>query len=403
MLIRQEENNLPPAIWPDRLMFWGLCVLFFALPLTTSGVSLAGGLVIAVWLLSGKFLRQRGKWLNQSWTNAVILFMLLPWAALLWAPDLPEGLDWASKSYVWLIAFAAASLIYDRNHLPLFLKSFLAGLVLVAAISLLQHFSIVPLREQIPSLISANRITGSLFLVFGMALVSFEYGRRVNWRDKALLLLALAFFFATLLVTGGRAGYLALALLLPLLVNQLIGHRRLLLKAFVGLAAMGFLFSSPVAVQRIAEVGQDLAAYRQMDPNTSIGQRLYMWEGAVKIFLDNPVLGAGAGGYKEEMKKYFTPTLDPLFRHINDPHNSFLFMAVNYGLLGLFSLGWLFFVFLRKGWQRRQSAAGFAVFSYGLILIIGSMTGTEIHSFHSGNLFALLMGVQVAPDEAPHL
>lgn len=389
---------LPPATWPDRLIVWGVCALFFALPLTTTGVSLAGGLVVAVWLLSGKFLRERRKWLNQPWTKPVILFMLLPWIGLLWAPDLREGLDWASKSYVWFITFAVASLTCNRSHFPLFIKWFLAGLALVSVISLLQYFSIVPFREQVPSLLGWDRITGSLLLVFGMLIVSFEYGRRVSLRDKAVSLLALAFFFVTLLVTGGRAGYLAFVLLLPLFIYNLLPRGYLLLKVLLGLAFFGLMFLSPVAVDRTIKIGEDIISYRQLNPNTDAGLRLHMWSGAVQIFARHPLLGAGTGGYKEEMKKYIIPTLDPQFHHINDPHNSFLFMATSYGLLGLFSLGWLFYVFLKKGWRSGQEPEGFAILAYGLVLIIGSLTSTEIMSFHSGNLFAILMGLPLAPD-----
>ncbi|MDZ4164567.1 MAG: O-antigen ligase family protein [Smithellaceae bacterium] len=399
---RAEGNGAPISqSWADRQIFWGCSALFFFLPLTTSGVSLAGGWVILVWLFSGKFFRERGKWLHQPWTAPVALFMLLPWVGLIWSDDKILGLDWATKSFIWFLSFAVVSLACERQLLPFFLKWFLAGLVLVSVISLLQYFSVLPMKEQVPSLLEGSRITGSLFLVFGMLILSFEYRRCLKMGDKIVLLLTLTLFFVTLLATGGRAGYLAFVLLLPLMVYHLAGGIRLLFKVLIGLVVVALLFLSPVVIDRTVEIGQDLTLYRQKNPNTSVGIRLHMWEGAVKIFRDNPLLGAGTGGYKKEMEKLFPSALALEFQHMDDPHNSFLFMAANYGLVGLFSIGWLFYVFLQKGWRSRHVTAGFALLSYGLVLIIGSMTSTEIHSFHSGNLFALLMGIQIEPGEPP--
>lgn len=119
-----------------------------------------------------------------------------------------------------------------------------------------------------------------------------------------------------------------------------------------------------------------------------------MWDGAVKIFLENPVIGVGTGGYQLAMKKYEIPNLALIHRDFSDPHNSYLYMAANFGILGIISLFWLFSVLLKNGWRNRHNITGFAILSYTLVLMIGSLTGTQILSLATAFLFAVFTGLQ---------
>jgi hypothetical protein len=43
---------------------------------------------------------------------------------------------------------------------------------------------------------------------------------------------------------------------------------------------------------------------------------------------------------------------------------------------------------------RRNSLTGFAVLSYGIVLFIGSLTGSQIISLATAKMFALLTGIK---------
>jgi O-antigen ligase len=394
-----KETLISPAgTWPDRLLLAGFGALFFFLPWATSGVSVAGGLALAVWVLSGKCRQQR--WWQETWAKPVLFFLLLPWVALIWSPDLAEGLDWASKSYVWLLTFAAAGLTGTAAQWRFLLGCFLAGLAFVALVSLAQYLALLPEGPQIPSLRHANRITGSLFLVWGGALLVFPWKDSPGFSHLALRVGLILLFLVCLSLTGGRAGYVAFLVLLPVIFLRLWGRRVVFILPALVLAG-GLMFATPVVQQRLHETFGDIKAYREGNPNTSVGLRLVMWEGAIITFASHPFLGAGTGGYKSEMAQISFPGLAPEFRGINDPHNSFLFVAANYGLVGLFSLAWLLWAYFHPARIFGPSPASWAVLSFGIVLMTGSLTGTEIMSFHSGNLWALLMGLRTtAPDPA---
>jgi O-antigen ligase len=82
-----------------------------------------------------------------------------------------------------------------------------------------------------------------------------------------------------------------------------------------------------------------------------------------------------------------------------DPHNSFFYIAVSYGIVGLACFFWLLAMYFRKGWRHRNTVAGYSMLAFGLVLLTGSLTGTQINSLATGYLFALFMGL---PAESNH-
>jgi O-antigen ligase len=94
------------------------------------------------------------------------------------------------------------------------------------------------------------------------------------------------------------------------------------------------------------------------------------------------------------MKKYDTPELKAKHMEFVHPHNSFLFMAANYGIVGVISLCWIFFIYLKSAWRHRDTLMGFSILSFGLIVLIGSFTDTQILQIHTAILFALFTGLQ---------
>lgn len=379
----------------DSLLLGSLCCLFFFIPLATSPAEIAGGLVLGVWVLSGKFMKDRKEWLNQPWTKPVLCFAALPWIGLLWTNDPAAGLEFATKSHNWLLAFAVASLWMSKNNANLLIISFLAGLGLLSTASLLQYAGLTAPSRWIPTIFSSKSITASLWLVLGMLLLSFNFSHARRALSKAAILFIMALFFVTLALGVGRSGYLAFVLLSPFMISTMMGRRKhLLVTSALSLIMISLLFLSPTVRSRIALVISGVNEYHQTNSGSSTGERLHMWKGAVKIFSEQPLIGVGTGGYPGEIAKYEFSDWPPEQRRFAHPHNSFLHMAASFGIIGIASLFWLLYVFLSKGWRHRSGHAGFFVFSFGLVLLIGSLTDTFFLSTGPAKLFALLAGIR---------
>ena len=378
----------------DRLMFWGFCGTFFFIPVATSPAVIAGLLTLSLWIFSGKFIKDRHLWLKQKWFFPVLLFMALPWIGLLYTNDIKTGMHFAEKSYYWLYAFAIASLSLQSYPAKSLINAYLLGLTFTVSISILQFAGLIPMRKGFAAGFfggGSPYITYSILLVFGLLVLSFYYKKSNISKQKILLLFLILMYLLNLVVIPGRSGYLAFIILCPLIFYNIFGKKNVLKIVSAVILITVILFLSPTVQNRIKLAVNEVNLYYQGNKNTSVGLRLYMWDGAVKLFLENPVIGVGTGGYKKAMMKYKD---NPELPDLVQPHNSFLYMAVSFGIVGLFSLTWLFIVFLKKGWQARDTIAGFSVLSFGVVLLIGSLTDTQILSLATAKMFALLTGIR---------
>jgi hypothetical protein len=71
-------------------------------------------------------------------------------------------------------------------------------------------------------------------------------------------------------------------------------------------------------------------------------------------------------------------------------------MAFSYGMAGLAVLLWYFMVALIAGWKKRKTAGGFALLAYTLVMVVGSLTDTQVIQSHSALLLAVCSGLGFA-------
>jgi O-antigen ligase len=169
-------------------------------------------------------------------------------------------------------------------------------------------------------------------------------------RDRNVALVWLAFVLASMIATLSRAGMLTLAVLVLVAVITMRSTR-------LKLAILGSGLVAAIAVFQIPFVSKRL--YRQFDPsypyNTFEG-RLQIWSDTLKMLRDRPIFGSGLRAYETVMQAYVAPGHKPELY----PHNLFLAMWVELGLLGLIAFVVLLGLLLWRGWTAYAKAHGFA-------------------------------------------
>jgi O-antigen ligase len=381
---------------PDSLIWAGYSGMFFSVPVATSPTVICGVFVLIVWIISGKFLQDIRIWWKSDIKLPIMILIILPWVGLLYSPVPVDGLPIAMKTHYWLYAMAIVSILNMQKQPDLIIKMYLSGLSLNSAISILQFAGMVPLKKGLATGLlggSSAYITYSLLLTVGILIASFYFFKAQSKRERILYIFIVLQYLATISFTGGRSGYIALIVLSPFIVYNIIGQRHILKILVVSVIAVSLLFTFPVVRSRFLKAKEDIIQYKQGNINTSIGLRFHMWGIALSEIRNHPFLGLGTAGFKrswEVNKKY--PSLPFIFH----PHNSFLYMMVSYGIFGLIAFCWLLFVMLKRGWENRYSALGFAVFTFTVVFIIGSFTDTQVLPFATSIAFALFAGVSEA-------
>ena len=94
------------------------------------------------------------------------------------------------------------------------------------------------------------------------------------------------------------------------------------------------------------------------------------------------------------MLNYQIPDLSPGFQTLKDPHNIFLYMATNFGILGLLSMLWLFYI--------RNNLVGFSILAFTLITFIGNLSVATTLYTATGQMFSIATGLlSHCKDEEP--
>jgi O-antigen ligase len=117
-------------------------------------------------------------------------------------------------------------------------------------------------------------------------------------------------------------------------------------KGLAGLAVLvcvgGVLASSELVRTRVGQAFHEIATVDQVAEGTSIGQRVVMWRNTVRMIRDHPIIGVGTGGFQDGYRPYAQGAPGWQGFESGDPHNQFLKIQSEQGLIGLAAL--LFFI-----------------------------------------------------------
>jgi hypothetical protein len=172
-----------------------------------------------------------------------------------------------------------------------------------------------------------------LYLPFALSLLVIARGRaRFAWAAVPPLLLA------GVILSGSRGAMIACGLAVVLwlvLAGRAFGRLLFLLPVLAVVVAL-----IPGGGSRLATLSS-LGNPSGTGTDLSLVNRLAAQEAGVRMFLDHPVLGVGAGNFLEEEREYLRETGNLEFTEILDPHNTYLEMAAEGGILTL--AAWLLF------------------------------------------------------------
>lgn len=379
-----------------------ICLSFFSLPVGTAPLVVGTLAALAVWLLSGRCYTDRADWLGQEWLLPVSALCVLPWAAVLWSSaPVDQAVNIAERSYYWLFAFMAASALKSERTVRSVMICFIAGTTIVAIMLCLYFNGIIKATAYLQNFTDRSYITYSLFVVVSILLLAFFYHTSTASIAKVSAVLLILFLTYMMTELKGRSAYLSLALLSPWLFTTMFGRRRFIPVVVAVLVTLALMFTSQRVRERITLIPKEIKLYQSGVSSSytasdgtqipsSVGLRMMMWNDALKIFQRYPLFGSGTGSYLYEARK-MNP--ENVYSH---PHNSYLYVATSFGILGIGLYGWVFFVTLKRSWLARNSLSGHSVLAFLLVILIGGLTDTQVLSAATGIVLGFIAGMPVA-------
>jgi len=305
----------------------------FFIPFSTAFTALFSVLAVLFWILSGEFLELPKTVKNSPVSLIALLLFLLFVIGLAYSPaDLADGLS-NLKKYRELIFFPIViSLLSGRQWARTAAEySFIAGCIVLMLVSFGMSLSLITSHRFGDSLV--YHITHSFFmaiLIYWSAQRAAEESRqdRYFWLFTGAVALANLTFLAP-----GRIGMLVLIFLAVLYTVQHFSLKMQLI-GFMLLATVSatLYLSSDNVSKRINEAIGEIQTYKQGSARTSMGMRLDWYNDCLILFKEKPVFGHGTGGFEVAHDKLIE---DTTIKRTGNPHNEYLFIAVQLGAVGL--------------------------------------------------------------------
>lgn len=227
------------------------------------------------------------------------------------------------------------------------------------------------------------------FLFCELALASTSRRARLMWGACAALAAVNILF-----LIPGRTGYLVLAALALYLGFQLARWRGFAAAGAVLVALLAALYAvSGPFQQRVDRALDEYSSWRPGEAaavNNSVGLRLEFHANSLALFGDHPLAGIGTGGFPGA---YAEKVRGTAMVATSNPHNEYLLIAVQTGLIGLALLLYLF----HRQWQLapRLAAPLETHLARGLLLAIavGCLFNSLLLDHTEGLLYAWMTGL----------
>ncbi len=338
---------------------------------------------------------------------ALMLFAMLSVAVTYGDTPVSESLGILGK-YIDLAFVPLFMLMFAEIRTRIFAeRAFIGAMGLTLLFSYLLGWHVIGVQDWMSTMASADNpvifhshITQNNMMAYAAFLALLKVRDALNSRLRfTWLLFAVLAIVNVLFMVQGRTGYVILLVLLCWFAwgslsryaqqrGKVWGWRQ---GAIVLLAAClvvsGAYLSSSRLHERVSLVVQEVQAWQpnQENQGSSAGTRLNFYYNAVQIFAKNPILGVGTGGFEAAFTQQIKDT--DLLTTPN-PHNEYLLIASQTGILGLALFLYLFYTI----WQNAprldshylQDAARGLVLAY----VINCALNSAIHDHADGLFFA---------------
>ena len=382
----------------EKSLYAAVMLTFFCLPLGTAPSTVAAILAAAIWLFSGLALANRHVYRDRYWWPVYGL-MVLPWIGMLYTQDTTGlGLDYAEKTYYWLFGLCVAAIAFEKLPARRCVKAFMLGLGINVVAAILQIVFHLPDKHHQHRGLGPDYSTLSAYLIVGIMMGVFFLRRQQHLKNKIALTGVVGLYFFHLVILQSRASHVAFVILIPFIGYTFFKTHPLAKTLALCVLIPGLMMTSPVVRERAALTVEQFTYHLNAEAETAWGEhysaqqdRFYMWNGALKIIANRPLLGVGTGGYSNALHIYGRDPNAPLIAH---PHNNFLYMAVSFGVLGMAVFLWFLAVILVNGWRHRQTPAGYMLLSVVLVMTATGLFNTQILDVGTALLLSLVIGFQ---------
>lgn len=331
--------------------------------------------------------------------RVILLFIFWFWTFVTGFWSISGYENWIEEVWSWrkLLLFPIGLVLFKNRNLKNFsLWVFVCVCFFYLVWSNLIHLDLLQF-ERAPAQVLENHTVQSLFFSYS-ALISSMFAQNSKSRYLKFLLFAMALFFLhnVLLLNTGKAGIISCFVIIFWWILFKNNLRKIGVVILVsGLIALSF---SSTAQNRFEMAYHEVSGFLDgsLSERSAMGYRLEFWVNSFNLVREKGFFGAGAGGFKDA---YIEIRRDKEWgswraEWTDDPHQQYLLIAAEHGIIGLgIFLLLLFFIFRSIDFEDEYHF----IFSFIFVVtFLGSFFNGHFNSFVEGRFFWLMAGILLA-------
>lgn len=386
----------------DAFAKWSAIAIGFSVPISTALDNILLFVILMSWMVSAGFMQK----VATIRTNPVALAALALFGSLVVGcfygqASSTEALNYLGK-YIDILFIPILICLFKEEKtrgyaIAGFMLAMTATLILsyVIQTGLFPHNSLLQ-GEVDNAFVFKWQLTQNIFMAFFAYLLAVKarYCETPRMRMLFALMAALA-FYNVLFMMQGRTGYVILAILLVYFCFSWLRWKGLAVALSVGLliGVAGYYGVGPMQ-NRVQSAASEVEGWKPgQGGRTSSGLRLDYYTNSLAIIRAHPLFGVGTGGFE---KAYGEKVRNTDMAPSNNPHNQYLLITAQLGVLGLALLLYLFFTQWRMAGLLPSALE--KNLAQGMLLTIasGSMFNSLLLDHAEGLFFAWMSGVLFA-------
>ncbi|MDD2725321.1 MAG: O-antigen ligase family protein [Methylovulum sp.] len=375
---------------------WLAIIAGIAAPISTAVTSVACAAMLVAWLASGEAICSLKISAGQPAGKMILVFyswLLIGafYADTSWPDKIDTLLSWKKLAYTFILF----GLFYQAHWQRLFVKSYLTIMAIAALVAGLLWLADITIKpDNGPGIFMTSYVSQSMAFVAATICGIFLLKEPLSTKYKGFVGLAIALFvFNIFFVSEARSGYIAFPFAVVFAAGCAYGYKKLP-QIFLMIAGIIFLalLASPTLQQRLEKGMAEKANYQTSEEMTSIGLRVVYAQNSIELIKKNPIWGYGTSSFKSTYSPYVAKKYsDWRGNSATDPHNQYLFVWLENGLLGLI----LFFAYIvaaiRQGVAHQPYGAIAA--SVLVAVCVSSLFSSHFKTFPEGHLLAFFVGI----------
>ncbi|MDD2653092.1 MAG: O-antigen ligase family protein [Sulfurimonas sp.] len=331
-----------------------LIAIAFFIPLSTPMPSILSAFIILIWLRIGEFKKNFNTLKSNKVILAILFLTTLYIMSLFWSDDLTHGLKYTIKKESRLLLIPLFMLFAKKEHIKYYLYAFVIGASISELFSYAIFFGIIPYFGH-ATYDSPNPFLGHIVYspIIAMAIYILLYyilfDSNISKKEKIIYGIFFTTMTINLFISGGRAGQVmffgVLIIILFQYYNKQIIKTITMFSIITPLILVSFYSTLPNFKERVDAAFSDIAQL-ETDRSTSLGLRITFALNSMEVIKDNPIFGVGSGGFKKNYEGV-NQKLSPNLPDTVNPHNTYIFVLVELGLIGIFAVLAIFFFQLK--------------------------------------------------------